>query len=99
MPGGAFDKAAFVDAIRRRLDRYDRHADRLDDAEPGAVRGYGVFMDRFDAENFAEWLAGRLGQTGGPKGTVSFHLCSHSFGEPATESCKDPVTGYYERAG
>lgn len=98
MPNAGFDRAAFADAIRRRIERLDRHADQVLES-PSSVDGRAAFVNRLDAESFVEWLLGRLGQTGGPIGAASFHMCSHALGEEATEPCYDVATEYYERTG
>lgn len=103
VPGAGFDHSAFAAAIRRRLDRYERQAERVDE-EDNVPRGKGVrgrveFTDLADADDFADWLAVRLGQVNGPSGRVRVHRCPHAKGEVATVPCTDPVTGYYERVG
>lgn len=56
------------------------------------------FVFEIERDTLAEWLRARLGQTGGPTGTVSTHRCAH--GEADQWNCRDdPRAQFVETTG
>lgn len=81
-----FDIDVFMAAINARLASRSRSFERLIPQDRN-VSLFAGFTDAGEGRQFFQWLGARLGHTGGPQGQVIWHLCSHAFGEPATESC------------
>lgn len=94
-----FDDSVFAASIDNRLERMAMVQQRRNggNSSQSPVSGVAAFSDRFDAENFEQWLRARLGANGGPVGHVTFHLCPHALGEEPTVNCRDdPVAEYRE---